>query len=76
MSVTKKMLEKTIAELNEIAETLQSYVEEKDDQIGTEEDKNKPNDEKLEKLNSQRDILDNAVNDINDITSNLEDYET
>jgi hypothetical protein len=54
---------------------LESWLEQKIQVLNNEESKEYPNEERIEKISNQIEILENAVEQITELISTLEDYE-
>jgi len=65
MKITKKMVESII-------DTLQSWIDAKEEQIDNQNDRDYPNEELIEKYEQQADILNNAMEELSNYLDTFE----
>jgi polyhydroxyalkanoate synthesis regulator protein len=75
MAVTRKMVDRQCEELELIKSTLEDYLEQKQEVLDNEESKDYPNEDRLDKLNDQIEILQEAIDNLETVIDILSEYE-
>ncbi len=75
MAVTRKMVDRQCEELDSIKSTLEDYLEQKQEVLDNEESKDYPNEDRLDKLNDQIEILQEAIDNLETVIDILSEYE-
>lgn len=73
--ITHKTINKIVDSLSEVEATLQPLYEAKETSVNNEEEKDRPNERKLELYTLQRDCLESALINIQEAMAVLNDYE-
>lgn len=80
MAITIDTLEKKAGELKDLAEDLKGKIEDmvsaKEEALSNEESRNSPNEERLEKYNSQISILEEVSQNLDDAIDRLNEVES
>lgn len=75
MAVTTKMIQKTTDRLQEELVILEEYQDRKQEVLDNENNKDYPNEKNVERLETQLEVLDNAIQGIQEVLAELENYE-
>ena len=75
MAVTAKMVEKLKGDLINLKEKLEDYKDQKVEVLENEEEKDYPNEERIEKLGLQVDSLESAFEYLDEAIDKLDNYE-
>jgi len=76
MAATDKGVRKMWDRLDIIRTQLEEWLENKQQTLNNEENKDNPNDERVEKLEEQNDILTDALQSLQECCDRLEEYST
>lgn len=75
MAVTQKQIDKLVIQLTDIREEAENLRDDKEDTLCKAQDAAHPNEERIEKLETQFNTLEEVCYQLDDMISNLEGYD-
>lgn len=76
MAVTQKQIDKVIGKLSEIRDEMEDMRNDKEEVLCNAQDAERPNEDRIEKLETQFNILEEVCYSLDECISQLEGYET